>query len=302
MQLTFLGTGGGLPSPKRGVSAIAVQIGREIVLFDCGEGTQRQFMLSSNSYMKVNKIFITHFHGDHFLGLPGLLQSMNFNGRTKPLQIYGPEGMIGIVRSCVQLGYFDPGFPIYAGELAHNDVVDFGPFKVTAIMADHSVPALAYVLEEKERKGRFLPNKAKEYGIKEGPMFSHLQEGQSVKVGSRTITPDMVMGFPRRGRKIVFSGDTRPMETIIKASHEADVLIHEATMDESLEEGAHQYGHSTAKDAASLADKANVGMLYLTHISNRYEDGQILEAEAKRIFPRTRIAEDFLTIVVKLRD
>jgi ribonuclease Z len=291
-----------MPSPARGVSAAAIQIGREIVLFDCGEGTQRQFMLSQVSFMKVNKIFISHFHGDHFLGLPGLIQSMNFSGRKTPLQIYGPEGAVEVTRSCLNLGYFSPQFEIYAGDLEAGDMIDYGNYRIKAVGAEHTVPALAYVLEESPRRGRFLVDKARELGVREGPMFARLQSGETVEVSGRTITPDMVMGPSRRGRKIVYSGDTRPNSEVIDAARGADVLIHEATLDQGLEEGAKEYGHSTAKEAAQVAVEAGVDSLYLTHISNRYEDPSILEAEAKAIFPRTKLAEDFMTFTVRLKD
>ncbi len=291
-----------MPSPGRGVSATAVQIGREIVLFDCGEGTQRQFMLSQASFMKVNKIFISHFHGDHFLGLPGLIQSMNFSGRKNPLQIYGPVGAVEVVRSCLGLGYFTPGFEIYAGDLEAGDKIDYGDYSVMVVGAEHTVPALAFVLEESPRRGKFLVDRARELGVKEGPMFAMLQSGKNAEVNGRTITPEMVMGPARRGRKIVYSGDTRPNEELIKAAKGAEVLIHEATLDQGLKEGAREYGHSTAREAAQVALKAGVDCLYLTHISNRYENPGILEAEAKEIFPKTKLAEDFMTLTVRLKD
>ena len=302
MQLTFLGTGGGLPSPSRGVSALAVQIGREVLLFDCGEGTQRQFMLSSLSFMKVSNIFITHFHGDHFLGLPGLIQSMNFSGRESDLHVFGPEGTIETVSAAATLGAFRPLFKIYAGEMNGGDAVDLGLCTVSAIRADHTVPALSFTIQEPDRRGRFDSRRAAELGVPAGPMFATLQSGEAVTVNGRTVDSKEVMGPPRPGRKVVYSGDTRPSEALLEAARGAEVLVHEATLDSSLREGADEYGHSTAKAAAELARAAEVGRLILTHISNRYDDVEVLEREAREIFPETVVAHDLMTFPVRLRD
>lgn len=301
VRLTFLGTGGGMPSPSRGVSATALQIGGEVLLFDCGEGTQRQFMLSSVSFMKVTSIFISHFHGDHFLGLPGLIQSMNFSGRSAPLAIYGPPGMIELARTLISLGHFSLAFPVTAGEMVDGDSVDLGTVTVTAIAGEHSVPALSFVVEGKERRGRFRPERARELGVPSGPMFGELQSGRDVLVGDRVITPSMVMGPPRKGIKIVISGDTRPTERLARASRHAAVLVHEATLDSSLIEGAKSYGHSTAREAGEVARVAEVDMLVLTHISNRYEDVSVLEAEAREAFPNVLAATDLMSFQVKAR-
>jgi ribonuclease Z len=298
VRVIFLGTGGSLPTPQRNVSAIAVQIGSDILLFDCGEGTQRQFMLSSASFMKVTNIFITHLHGDHFLGLPAMVQSMSFSGRTRPLYVHGPEGMEDAMRSMLELGYFTPGFHVLTRELEERDVVEFPGFKVQAIAADHTVPAFAYVLEEDPRSGKFILQKAKSLGIPEGPLFSRLQNGDSVEVGGRRITPDMVLGPKRRGRKLLISGDTRPSQEIIDAGKNADLMVHEATLHSSLQQEASEYGHSTAADAAEVAKKAEVKLLCLYHFSNRYEDAKVLLEEAKAIFPNTILAEDLASLQV----
>ncbi len=302
MQLTFLGTGGGLPSPSRGVSALALQIGRDVLLFDCGEGTQRQFMLSPVSFMKVSNIFISHFHGDHFLGLPGLIQSMNFSGREDGLHIYGPEGTVEFVKAAATLGAFRPLFDIYAKEMADGDTVELGACSVKAMAADHTVPALSFVIEETKRRGKFNSQRARELGVPEGPLFARLQAGERVSVNGREVDPDEVMGPPRPGRKVVYSGDTRPSKALLDAARGAEVLIHEATLDSSLEEGAMEYGHSTARAAAELARAADVGQLILTHISTRYDSTEVLESEAKEIFPETVVAHDLMSIPVRLRD
>lgn len=302
MQIVFLGTSGSWPTPKRNVSAIAVKRGPEVILFDCGEGTQRQFMQSKLSFMQVSRIFLTHFHGDHFLGLPGLIQSMNFFGREAPLDVYGPTGAERLVAEVLSLGYFNPGFPVRAKELAAGASVDCGEYAVTAFEAVHTVPGLSYALEENVRPGRFSLEKAKELGIPAGPLYSQLQEGHAVTVGGRTIRPDEVLGPPRRGRKVVYTGDSMPHELLTKMAHGADVLIHDATSDAALEEKANRYGHSSSRQAAQVAKDAAVGLLVLTHLSPRYEDTTTILSDAKAIFDRVMLAEDFAEIEVPYPD
>ena len=298
MQILFLGTSGSWPTPKRNVSAVAVKRGPEVLLFDCGEGTQRQFMLSPFSYMQVTRIFVTHFHGDHFLGIPGLVQSMTMNDRQAPLEMYGPRGMKDLVHRLLTLGYFKPGFEVPVQEVRGGDVLDFGEYVVRAIDAEHTVPALTYALEEKERPGRFDLEKAKALGIPPGPLYRRLQGGRSVTVEGKTFTPDMVLGPPRRGRKVVYTGDTMPTAALVAFAKGADVLIHDATAESSLEEKANRYGHSTAKQAAVVARDAGVGRLVLTHVSPRYEESGPILADAAPVFPNTVLAEDFTQIDV----
>lgn len=298
MRVIFLGTGGSLPSPRRNVTAVAVQVSSEIVLFDCGEGTQRQFMLSNASFMKVEHVFITHFHGDHFLGLPALVQSLNFSGRRRPLNIYGPGGTIETVRSMLSLGYFTSGFDIQAAEMEGGDVVELQGFSVAAVAMDHTVPCLGYVLAEDDRPGRFDPAKARRLGVPEGPRFRALQQGHPVEAGGRTITPDMVLGPKRRGRKIAISGDTRPVEAFADKAEGADLLIHEATLGSDLEAEAVMYGHTTAKGAAEIAVKARAKRLFMYHISPRYEDAGPLLEEARAVFPESYIASDLEEVQV----
>jgi ribonuclease Z len=298
VRVIFLGTGGSLPTPQRNVSAIAVQMGPDILLFDCGEGTQRQFMLSSASFMKVTNIFITHLHGDHFLGLPAMIQSMSFSGRTRPLCVHGPEGMEKATHSMLELGYFTPGFHVLAREMEEGDEVEFPGFKVKSVRADHTVPAFAYVLQEGPRPGKFNTERAKALGIPEGPLFSRLQGGEAVEIVGRTITPDMVLGPERRGRKLLISGDTRPSQEIVEAGRGADLMVHEATLHSSLSQEAAAYGHSTAAEAAEVAKRAGAKLLCLYHFSNRYDDPKVLLDEARSIFPNTILAEDFASLQV----
>jgi ribonuclease Z len=250
-------------------------------------------MLSKLSFMQTSRIFLTHFHGDHFLGLPGLVQSMSMNGREKELLVYGPAGTEEIVRTLVNLGHFAPAFSVTAKGLKGGDRVDGGEYSVRAIDTSHTVPSVGYVLEETTRPGRFSLEKAKALGVPEGPMYSRLQEGRPVTVEGRTVTPAMVLGPPRRGRKIVYTGDTLPSNRVLEAARDADVLIHDATADTALEEKANRYGHSTGRQAAETARDAGARALILTHVSPRYEDTSTILAEAKAVFPNTFMAEDF---------
>ncbi len=294
-----MGTGGSVPTPERNTVAIALRHGPEVLLFDCGEGTQRQFMRSSFSYMKVTRVFVTHLHGDHFLGLPGLIQSMNFNGRERPLYIYGPEGTIDMVEGVLKLGLFDLGFDVVARELTDTEVVEGDDFTVKAIKVDHTVPALGYVFEEKGYPGRFIPERAKDLGVPEGPLFARLQAGEWVEVEDGIVTPDMVLGPSRNGMKFSYSGDTRPCEGFMEAARGSDVMVHEATVDSSLSEKAKAFGHSTAEEAARLAHRAGVRRLYLVHFSGRYEDPSILLEEAVRYFSESYLAADLMVVDIR---
>jgi len=302
LNIIFLGTGGSWPTIKRNVCSIAIKRGSEVILFDCGEGTQRQFQKSKLSHMQISKIFISHFHGDHFLGLPGLIQTMQLNDRDNTLEIYGPCGIKELVDQLLSLGYFKPGYKITSHEVVDGDVLDFNDYVIKVLRIKHGVPGVAYSLEEKMRPGKFDKPKALGLGIPEGPFFSKLQKGKTITLkDGRKITPNMVLGSPRQGRKIVFSGDTEPLDTMIKFSKNADVLIHEATFDSNLEDIAGQYGHTTAHQAAEIAKKANVGELFLTHVSPRYLDKRVLENDAKDVFKNSYVPRDFDEIEVKLK-
>ena len=302
LRIIFLGTGGSWPTVKRNVSSIAIKRGSEILLFDCGEGTQRQFQKSNLSYMQISKIFITHFHGDHFLGLPGLIQTMQLNDRDKPLHIYGPKGMEELTDQLLTLGYFRPSYRIISHEVNNGDKIEFEDYNIHTLKVNHNVPAFSYCLLEHQRPGKFNKPKAMEIGIPEGPLFSQLQRGQSVTLANgKTITPDMVLGPSRKGRMIVISGDTKPCEELIEFSKDADVLIHEATFDSELEEVAKEYGHTTAFQAAEIAKKACVDKLFLVHISPRYFDSHVLENEARKVFLHSFVPKDFHEIEVKLK-
>jgi ribonuclease Z len=299
MEILFLGTGGSWPCKEYNVPAIAIKLNNEILLFDCGEGTQRQFMMSKYSFMRVSRIFISHFHGDHFLGLSGMIQTMNLNDRTADLEIYGPKGTIKTISSLLSLGYFSPGFKIIIHDLKDDEVVSFDKYDVKAFAVDHGVPAYGYVLLERARPGKFNLKKAKSLGIPPGPLYRKLQGGKTITINGKKITPDLVLGSPRPGRKIVYSGDTKPCPAMIKHASKADVLIHDACLDSELEEKAANYGHSTAAQAAEIAKAAKVKVLFLIHHSPRYKDLSVLENEAKKIFRMSLSATDFLDYVVK---
>lgn len=298
MQIVFLGTSGSWPTPKRNVAAVAVKRGPEVVLFDCGEGTQRQFMLSRLSFMQISKVFITHFHGDHFLGLPGLIQSMTMNDRNQPLDIFGPKGMKELMRQLLTLGYFTPGFDITVSEMLGGSSVKFEEYTVSALEAEHTVPAVSYCLQEPLRPGRFDKARALELGIPEGPLFGRLQDGETVTLQGKTIAPDMVMGPPRRGRKVIYTGDTLPTQQLLEFARDCDLLIHDATAETSMEEKANKYGHSTAKQAATIAKGCGARALILTHFSPRYEDPSPMLVEAKAVFENSILADDFLEYTV----
>lgn len=301
LRIIFLGTGGSWPTVKRNVSALAIKRGSEILLFDCGEGTQRQFQQSNLSYMQISKIFITHFHGDHFLGLPGLIQTMQLNDRDTPLHIYGPKGMEDLTDHLLTLGYFRPSYEIISHDITNGDEVEFEEYSIHVLKVKHNVPAFSYCLEEQQRPGKFNKPKALELGIPEGPLFSKLQCGQTITLANgKNITPDMILGPSRKGRKIVISGDTMPCEEMIAFSKNADVLVHEATFDSELEDIAKEYGHTTAAQAAEVAKKADVEKLFLVHISPRYLDYRVLENDARKIFVQSFVPKDFQEIEIRL--
>ncbi|HEY0196003.1 MAG TPA: ribonuclease Z [Methanobacterium sp.] len=298
MEITFLGTSSALPSKNRSHPAIALKSFGEIILLDCGEGTQRQMSLAGLSPMKINHIFITHLHGDHFLGLPGLVQSMAFRGREEPLHIFGPWRTRQLMEYIKNLGYYSINFPIYTHEVSSGLILDKEDFKVYCSPAEHSIPNLAYRIEEK-RSPKFFKDKALKLGVKPGPDFGRLQAGNPVKVEDKIIEPEQVLGEDRKGRIIVYSGDTQPCSSMVEFASGVDVLIHESTFEESLKNRAIETGHSTAADAARIAKDARVKNLILTHISTRYQDTSQLEKEALDIFENLIIARDFLSFEVK---
>ncbi len=294
MEILFLGTTAAVPSAARGHSAIALHYRDEVLLWDCGEGTQRQLIRAGLSYMRINKIFVTHFHGDHFLGIPGLIQTMAFAGREEPLTVYGPKGIDEIMEKILTLGDYTLRFDVSAQELRNGYSLETEYYTISSIPVEHHTAAYGLVFEEK--KGReFLPEKALALGLKPGPLYSRLQRGEEVEYEGRIIRPDDVLGEKKRGFKIVYSSDTRPCSSVVKACNGA-ILIHDGTFDETLTDNAIETMHSTCIEAARVARDGGANELYLTHISPRYKDASLLAEQAAKIFPKTTVAKDFMKI------
>ena len=268
------------------------------MLFDCGEGTQRQMMRYGTGFA-VGSIFITHMHADHFLGITGLLRTMGLQGRVEPLELYGPHGSQPILDVVVHLGADRIPFEVSIRELAPGDAVERDGYDVMAFAADHGVKALGYALAEHERLGRFDVERARALGIPEGPLFGRLHRGESIDVEGRTISADEVVGQARAGRRVVYSGDTRPSPVISEVARGADLLVHDCTFSEEEADRARDTYHATATGAARAALEAGVRRLVLTHISARYADNpRVLEDEASAVFPGSQVAQDGLVIEI----
>ncbi|AKB52200.1 Ribonuclease Z [Methanosarcina barkeri str. Wiesmoor] len=302
LRITFLGTGGSLPTRNRNPSAVMVNREGELILFDCGEGTQQQMMRAKTGMMNLSSIFVSHFHADHFLGIPGLIQTMSFMGRKEPLLIYGPEGTREFTELFKALGYFNLNYEVQGIQLKPGDVVERKEYVIRALKTEHSISSLGYALIENPRPGRFNREKAIELGIPPGPLFSKLQKGKTVEVNGKLVKPEDVMGALRPGRTVVYSGDTRPCEPILKASRDADVLIHDGSFADEMADWAEESKHSTAGEVAALAKEAGVRRLILTHISSRYtDDAEPLLIDSKKVFENVIIAEDLMEIEVPYR-
>ncbi len=302
-NVTFLGTAGSLPTPERNPSAILINCEGEMMLFDCGEGTQRQMMRARTGMMRLNCIFLTHLHADHILGIPGLLETLAFQGRDNPIIIAGPMHTVRLVESFKSVCYFSRNFDVQAMELEPGDILKMKGCQVRAVSTHHSVPSLGYSLEEDIRLGRFNRDTAIALGIPPGPLFGKLQHGQVIEIDGKKIEPYQVMGPARPGRRVVYTGDTRPCKSVRIASKGADLLIHDCALANDMAEWARETKHSTATEAAEIAKSADVGQLVLTHISSRYsEDTSQLLKEAKSIFERTVVAEDLMSLTISLKD
>lgn len=304
LRVVFLGTAAGVPTLKRSLPAILVQRDGEQLMFDCGEGVQRQMLMAGTSLNRVTKVFVTHMHGDHVMGLPGLLQTMALLGREKKLEVYGPPKIRDFLRGIKETVQFVLTFPTEVHEVERAGVVcQEDEYTVQAVRSKHVIPSFAYAYVEKPRPGRFYPEKAKALGLPEGPLWSGLQRGRRVKLpNGRVIKPEEVMGSPRKGRKIVYTGDTRPFKRLEKFAANADLLIHDSTLGDELAERAEKYGHSTVDQAAMSAKKARVKQLILTHISQRYEDTSTWLKQARKIFKNTTMAEDFMQLEIPLSE
>lgn len=301
MEIVFLGTAGSFPTVKRGAPAVAVRIDSELLLLDCGEGTQRQMALAKIGLKAKIKILITHMHGDHVLGLPGILQTMALFDRIATLQIYGPVGILAFVKAFKETVKFTLSYPIEVFEIKEGIIYEEKNYYVECARMSHPIPTFGYAIIEKARPGKFYPNEAKALGIPEGPLWGELQKGKAVATSTNSVVqPDAVMGPPRKGRKIAYSGDTSPCKMTIELAQNADFLIHEATFDDALMEKAIESGHSTPLQAAEIAKKACVKRLILTHISGRYLEEEKFLDRARSIFPETILAEDFMVLKLPL--
>ncbi len=302
IRVTFLGTAASRPTVRRNVSSIAVQREGDVFLFDCGEGTQRQMMRYATGFA-LGEIFITHLHADHFLGITGLLRTMSLQGRTEPLHIYGPQGSRATLQNAVELGVDRVSFPLTIKELEVGARVSHEEYDVVALRVNHGTQALGYALVEHERLGRFDVERAWALGIPEGPLFGKLHSGEAVEVDGRMIEAAEVVGTPRPGRVVVYTGDTRPADTIMEMATGAALLIHEATFGDEEADRAHRTYHSTARGAAAVALKAGVARLCLTHVSARYvDDPAPLEQEAREVYPEAVVARDGLVVEIPYSD
>ena len=297
MEIIFLGTSSAVHSKERNQVAIALKAFGDVMLFDCGEATQRQMLHTKVSPMKISKIFITHYHGDHILGLPGLLQSLGLHGREEKLTIYGPKGLNKIMNAIFNFGYCKIEYPLEFIEIESGILEETDEYIIRCQSVRHNVPAFAYSIEEK-KKPRFLREKAIELGVPVGPLFGRLHNGEEVEVNGRIIKPEQVLGEPRKGVKITYSGDTRPCEEMIEFAKNSTILIHESTFTSEEAQNAVDHGHSIAADAGYVAKQSNSEKLIITHISTRYGESysKILLKEAKEVFENTELAYDFLEI------
>jgi len=299
MKLVFLGTSAAQPTEKRGMTCICLVLEKEIIMFDAGEGAQVALHKSKLGWNKKMKIFVTHLHGDHCIGILGLLQTMSLQSRTESIEIYGPKGIEDFIAANMKILNFGLTFPVKIATIKEGLVLEEATYTVHACEAMHSIPAYSYVLEEKEKPGKFYPEKAKAIGIPEGKLWHELQSGKEVKVGNKIIKPSDVMGEKRRGKKIGISGDTRPTKKLEEFFRDCDYLTFDSSYADDLKEKAADYYHSTASEAAQLARNAKVSNLVLTHFSTRYDDTDLLLKEAKTIHDSVIAAEDLLEIEIK---
>ena len=295
MEIIFLGTSSAVPTLERNHPSIALRAFAEVMLFDCGEGTQRQLIEAKISPMKITKIFISHFHGDHILGLGGLIQSLGFRGREKDLDIYGPKGLHKIINAISSFGYFQKNYNLNIHEIQDGTVIETEDYVVECAKVEHNIPSYAYSIREK-KKPLFLREKAEELGIPPGPLYGKLHNGEEVEFEGRIIKPEQVLGEAKKGKKISYSGDTKPCEAMIRLARDSDILIHESTYEAEDYQRAVDNAHSTSVEAAEIAKEAEVKELVLTHISTRYTSDENIKSEAQKVFKNTKVARDYMKI------
>ena len=297
LDLVFLGTAGSMPTTDRSPTALLLRRGGDKLLFDCAEGTQRQMLRSSLGLIDLREVFLTHYHADHYLGLPGMLKTFAVRGRTLPITIYGPPGLRDLFVALRRIfGRLTYRYELV--EIRPGDVLERGDYRLATFAVAHGVSSLGYALVESPRPGRFDVEAADALGVPSGPERGALQRGEHVTLpGGGTVRPEDVLGPPRPGRKLVITGDTAPSDAIVEAAWDADVLVTEATFAEEERGRAQETNHQTAAQAAEIAQRANVGLLVLTHLSNRYFGPEIAE-EARAIFPETVVPRDFDVVEV----
>jgi ribonuclease Z len=304
LRLTFLGTSAAQPTIHRNLSGLSVKADTDSLLFDCGEGSQRQ-MIRFGTGFAVDAVYFTHFHADHYLGIIGFLRTLGMMDRATPMKLYGPPPAKRLLHQAVHLGLDSLAFPVEINELKPGDVIRSGSYGIRVVPVDHRVSAVAYALEEDERPGRFNLEKARALGVAEGPDFGKLQRGEAVRtLDGKTVQPSDVLGATRPGRKLLVSGDTRPCPALVAAAQGADLLIHESTFSDEEQERALETRHSTAREAGRVAREANVRRLILTHLSSRHDtDPAPLLAQAREEYKGpVEIAHDGLTVDLPVRE
>jgi ribonuclease Z len=291
LDLVFFGTSGSVPTAQRGPSALLVRRGSERLLVDCGEGTQRQMLRSTVGLVELREVFLTHYHADHYLGLPGMLKTFALRGRETGLTVYGPPGLVDLFGALKRI-FGKLTYDLHLQELRPGDVLERDGYNLVAFAPAHGMSSVGYALIEGPRPGRFDVEAADALGV-EPPQRGLLQRGEAIELeDGRVVTPDAVLGPPRPGRKLVIAGDTAPSPVVLEAAREAEVLVHEATFLDEERDRARETAHSTALDAAELAREADVTLLALTHLSNRYFGPEVAR-EARTIFPETVVPKDF---------
>ena len=303
MKLLFLGTSAARPTAERNVSALVLTRGGETLMFECGEGTQRQMMRYGVTFA-LNEVFFTHFHADHFLGIIGLVRTLGLQGRTDPMRLTGPRGAKKLLGQALALGVERPVFEVEIVEVEPEQVLARDGYDLRVFGVEHGGGAVGYALVEQDRLGRFNPDRARELGVPEGPRWCKLQRGQTVVLDDgREVSAETIVGAPRPGRKLVYSGDTRPCAATIEMARGANLLVHEATFGEEEKERAKETAHSTAREAAEVAKLAGVRRLVLTHLSARYSrDPATLLDEGRAVFPETVVAKDGFEVEVPFPD
>lgn len=304
LLVRFLGTAASRPTAERGVPSLALIRDGQTLLFDCGEGTQRQMMRYGVSF-SVEDLFFTHTHSDHILGITGLIRTMALQGRTERLRLWAPRGAGKTLRQCISLGGERTTFPVDITELDAGASLARGEYRIDTFAVDHGPStSLGYALVEEERKGRFNPDLARALGIPEGPLWGRIHRGEQITLDDgRVIDSAVLVGERRRGRRVVITGDTRPCANTIEAARDADLLVHEATFADDEAARALETGHSTAREAAKVAKAAGARRLALTHISARYsQNARELEREAKAVFANTTVAKDGYEVELALTE